>query len=79
MQVGRVVDGRLGILGQDGAFHNDGLFHELPVQPEACGSLDHSPGAGRAHRWREHHGQRLPWPRRLPDERRTPSGADGTA
>ena len=42
VQVGRVVDGRLGILGQDGAFHNDGLFHELPVQPEACGSLDHS-------------------------------------
>jgi len=40
VQVGRVVDGRLGILGQDGAFHNDGLFHELPVQPEACGGLD---------------------------------------
>lgn len=42
VQIGRVVDGRLGILGQDGAFHNDGLFHELPVQPEACGSLSHS-------------------------------------
>jgi hypothetical protein len=42
VQIGRVVDGRLGILGQDGAFHNDGLFHELPVQPEACGSLNHS-------------------------------------
>jgi hypothetical protein len=39
VQVGRVVDGQLGILGQDGAFHNDGLFHALPVQPEACGSL----------------------------------------
>ena len=42
VQIGRVVNGRLGILGQDGAFHNDGLFHELPVQPEACGSLNHS-------------------------------------
>jgi hypothetical protein len=42
VQVGRVVDGQLGILGQDGAFHNDGLFHELPVQPEACGSLTSS-------------------------------------
>jgi len=42
VQIGRVVDGRLGILGQDGAFHNDGLFHELPVQPEACGGLNHS-------------------------------------
>jgi hypothetical protein len=42
VQIGRVVDGKLGILGQDGAFHNDGLFHELPVQPEACGSLNHS-------------------------------------
>jgi len=39
VQVGRVVDGQLGILGQDGAFHNDGLFHALPVQPESCGSL----------------------------------------
>jgi hypothetical protein len=42
VQIGRVVDGRLGILGQDGAFHNDGLFHELPVQPEACGGLNHA-------------------------------------
>jgi hypothetical protein len=40
VQIGRVVDGELGILGQDGAFHNDGLFHELPVQPEACGSVN---------------------------------------
>jgi hypothetical protein len=42
VQIGRVLDDKLGILGQDGAFHNDGLFHELPVQPEACGSLNHS-------------------------------------
>src|SRR5271157_2043460 len=40
VQIGRVFHGKLGVLGQDGAFHNDGLFHELPVQPEACGSLN---------------------------------------
>jgi len=40
VQVGRVVDGRLGVLGQDGSFNNDGNFHELPVQPDACGGLD---------------------------------------
>ncbi len=44
VQVGRIVDGQLGVLGQDGAFHDDGLFHALPVQPEACGSVN---GAGK--------------------------------
>jgi hypothetical protein len=29
LQVGRVVDGKLGVLGQDGIAHNDGRFHEL--------------------------------------------------
>jgi len=42
VQIGRVVDGKLGALGQDGAFHDDGLFHELPVQPEGCGSVNHA-------------------------------------
>jgi hypothetical protein len=39
VQVGRVLDGRLGVLGQDGEFHNDGLFHELPpgvLDPYTC-------------------------------------------
>jgi len=40
VQIGRVVRGKLGVLGQDGAFHNDGRFHELPVAAEGCGSLD---------------------------------------
>ncbi len=31
MQIGRLLDGRLGVLGQDGQFNDDGLFHELPV------------------------------------------------
>jgi len=29
LQLGRVVDGKLGVLGQDGIAHNDGRFHEL--------------------------------------------------
>jgi hypothetical protein len=32
IQVGRVYDGQLGVLGSDGAFANDGQFHRLPVQ-----------------------------------------------
>ena len=44
MQVGRVVNGRLGALGQDGAFHDDGRFHEFPARglfPGAvCANLD---------------------------------------
>jgi hypothetical protein len=31
VQVGRVHQGKLGVLGQDGAFGNDGRFHELPA------------------------------------------------
>ena len=39
VQVGRLLDGRLGVLGRDGEFHNDGLFHELPaavLNPYTC-------------------------------------------
>ena len=39
VQVGRLLDGRLGVLGQDGEFHDDGLFHELPagvLDPYTC-------------------------------------------
>ena len=39
VQVGRLFHGRLGVLGQDGAFHDDGLFHELPagvLDPDTC-------------------------------------------
>lgn len=32
VQVGRLVGGRIGVLGQDGAFKDDGRFHPLPVQ-----------------------------------------------
>lgn len=31
VQIGRVYDGRLGQLGVDGAFHDDGRFHPLPA------------------------------------------------
>jgi hypothetical protein len=29
VQVGRLVDGKIGVLGRDGAFNDDGKFHEL--------------------------------------------------
>jgi hypothetical protein len=29
VQIGRVQDGRLGVIGQDGAFNDDGKFHEM--------------------------------------------------
>lgn len=35
IQVGRVYHGSLGVLGVDGAFHDDGLFHPLP--PDVIG------------------------------------------
>jgi hypothetical protein len=31
-QVGRLIGGRIGVLGIDGAFHDDGRFHPLPTQ-----------------------------------------------
>jgi hypothetical protein len=39
MQIGRLLDGRLGVLGQDDVLNNDGLFHELPanvLSPATC-------------------------------------------
>jgi hypothetical protein len=48
LQVGRLLDGRLVVLGQDGAFSNDGLAHELSVSTNVerlnCSLLD---GRGR--------------------------------
>lgn len=32
VQVGRLVGGRIGVMGHDGAFNDDGRFHPLPVQ-----------------------------------------------
>jgi hypothetical protein len=44
IQVGRLLDGKLGVLGQDGAFRNDGRFHVLPVNGRfnrfSCAALD---------------------------------------
>lgn len=40
-QVGRVFDGHVGLLGRDGAFGDDGLFHRLSVGTGfACGGVD---------------------------------------
>ncbi len=43
VQLGRVVDGRLGVLGRDGSFENDGKFHERGaeiVQQTDCRQTD---------------------------------------
>ena len=44
IQVGRLVDGEIGVLGSDGAFGDDGRFHvELPVRGTSqltCSALD---------------------------------------
>ncbi|HTD09396.1 MAG TPA: hypothetical protein VK680_10930 [Solirubrobacteraceae bacterium] len=43
IQVGRVVDGQIGVLGSDGAFGDDGQLHPLPVastEDLACSALD---------------------------------------
>ncbi len=44
VQVGRLLQGKLGALGQDSAFHDDGLFHEFSVNTfgaeRACTLLD---------------------------------------
>jgi hypothetical protein len=44
IQIGRLLDGKLGALGQDGAFGDDGRFHELPVSAafdmNGCALLD---------------------------------------
>jgi hypothetical protein len=48
VEVGRVVDGHLGVLGRDGSFADDGRFHELPAdvfEPLSCAPLD---GRGQA-------------------------------
>ncbi|MGH2833720.1 MAG: hypothetical protein ACRDK2_13180, partial [Solirubrobacteraceae bacterium] len=38
VQVGHVVGGRIGILGNDGAFHDDGRFHPLSIDYLDAGS-----------------------------------------
>jgi len=32
-QIGHVLDDKLGVIGEDGAFGDDGRFHPLPLQP----------------------------------------------
>jgi hypothetical protein len=44
LQIGRLVRGQLGVIGIDGAFGDDGLFHALPADylqgPFPCATLD---------------------------------------
>jgi hypothetical protein len=37
LQIGRLLDGKLGALGQDHAFHDDGRFHQLPLDTDVNG------------------------------------------
>jgi hypothetical protein len=38
VQLGRIVDGRIGVLGEAGAFHDDGRFHPLSIDYLDAGS-----------------------------------------
>lgn len=44
LQAGRLLDGRIGVLGRDGAFHDDGRFHPIAEtsvgHPGTCMQLD---------------------------------------
>jgi hypothetical protein len=44
LQAARLVNGRIGVLGRDNAFHNDGRFHPVPLDgvghPGTCAQLD---------------------------------------
>lgn len=46
--VGRVQDGRLGVIGRDGVFGNDERFHELPRPRRAAASAAAGPGTARS-------------------------------
>src|SRR4051794_38495930 len=46
VQLGRLAGGRLGVLGQDGAFADDGRFHELPTAVLAEAECRPADGAG---------------------------------
>jgi hypothetical protein len=45
VQAGRVVDGKLGALGQDGVSGDDGAFHELPLATMFCSPMDNAGNA----------------------------------
>jgi hypothetical protein len=43
LQFGRLIAGRLWVIGRDGAFQDDGRLHQLPTdifEPQGCASLD---------------------------------------
>ena len=62
IQVGRLVDGEIGVLGSDGAFGDDGRFHELPVRGTFAA---HVLGAGRQRADLQQHQQERPARKRL--------------
>jgi len=47
VQLGRLVDGRLGVIGRDGSFNNDGKFHERGAEVIQALDCQQTDGAGR--------------------------------
>lgn len=58
VQVGRVQDGQLGLVGRDGAFEDDGLFH--PLGPQVLERLDCVAADARGHGFLAIHDAELP-------------------
>jgi hypothetical protein len=48
VQLGRLVGGKLGILGRDGTFHDDGRFHETGPTASQMGDCQQTDAAGHA-------------------------------
>jgi hypothetical protein len=59
VQIGRLLDGRLGVLGQDGAFDDDARFHALPARP-ALGYGDCIPLDGNGQTFLAGRSERMP-------------------
>jgi hypothetical protein len=48
MQLGRLQNGQLGVIGENGFFHNDGRFHPFPISPADHAQCTPTDGAGHA-------------------------------
>lgn len=77
VQVGRVRDGRLGVLGQDGAFRDDGLFHPLGPEVTQAGQCQPLDAAGKLYLAVSYQGMPASaWPRACATERQVRAVAE---